>query len=178
MTLTYRLAASADLPFIVGLIDKNSVVDSGEDLAHPDGPGYRAAFDTIAADPNQNLYIAEDEGTRVGTFQLTFIPGISRRGTWRALIEGVYIAAGFRNRGYGSQMMRFAIERCRERCCGIVQLTSNKARKDAHRFYERLGFVASHEGFKLKLEDNYLAAIGATLTEWNEPEDDEASRDP
>ena len=108
-------------------------------------------FSAIAADPNQELFVAERDGRPIGTFQLTYIPGIMRKGMWRGLIEGVHIAPAERNRGYGSAMMRWAVERCRERGCGMVQLTSNKKRTDAHRFYRALGFEQSHEGFKLFL---------------------------
>jgi GNAT superfamily N-acetyltransferase len=149
--LTYRAAAKADLPFIVGLICENTVGASVDDPAEAAGQDYVAAFDAIAADPNQALFIAESDGAAIGTFQLTFIPGISRLGTWRGLIEGVYVASQHRGKGYGGEMMRFAIETCRARGCGMVQLTSNKARVDAHRFYRSLGFAQSHEGFKLVL---------------------------
>ncbi len=84
-------------------------------------------------------------------FQLTYIPGIMRRGMWRGLVEAVHVIPSERNRGYGKQMMRWAIERCRARGCGVVQLTSNKQRSDAHRFYRDLGFAQSHEGFRLYL---------------------------
>jgi GNAT superfamily N-acetyltransferase len=87
----------------------------------------------------------------VGTFQLSFIPGVSQRGLKRAMIESVRVAAAERGSGLGTQMMRWAIDEARQAGCGQVQLTSNAERSDAHRFYERLGFVPSHVGFKLKL---------------------------
>lgn len=149
--LDFRAAKSADLPFLVALMIEGAVVQSGDDPARANEPEYEAALAAIAADPNQALYLAEAEGERVGTFQLTFIPGIMRHGAWRGLIEAVFVASAHRNRGYGSQMLAFAIARCRERRCSLVQLTSNKARMDAHRFYRRLGFAQSHEGFKLYL---------------------------
>ena len=100
------------------------------------------------ADAYQELIVVEEEGAPVGCFQLSYLPGLMRRGMWRGQIEVVHVAESHRNRGIGSQMMRWALDRCRERGCGMVQLTSNKQRLDAHRFYERLGFHKSHEGFK------------------------------
>ena len=146
--LAYRAARPADLPFIIGLIVEDSVVatnDSFPDAMHAD---YIAALAAIDADPNQEMIVAEENGVPLGCFQLTYLPGLMRRGMWRGMIEVVHVAAEHRNRGLGADMMRWALERCRERGCGMVQLTSNKKRIDAHRFYERLGFVKSHEGFK------------------------------
>jgi GNAT superfamily N-acetyltransferase len=148
--LTYRHATIADLPMIVGLIIEDSVVPTGDDPTAGD-PGYAAALAAIDADPNHEMLVAECAGEPVGCFQLSFIPGLMRRGMWRGLIEMVHVRADRRNSGLGSQMMRWAIERCRERGCGLVQLTSNKARNDAHRFYLRLGFSQTHEGLKLLL---------------------------
>ena len=146
--LTYRSATPADLPFIIGLIVEDSVIDTGdsiEDAMHSDYTGALAAIDR---DPNQEMLVVEENGAPIGCFQLTYLPGLIRRGQWRGMIEVVHVAENHRNRGIGSEMMRWAIERCRERGCGMVQLTSNKKRTDAHRFYERLGFHKSHEGFK------------------------------
>jgi GNAT superfamily N-acetyltransferase len=148
--LSYRNALPSDLPFIVGLIVEDSVVDTDDDPAAGD-PGYAAALAAIDADPNQEMLVVELDGERVGCFQLSYVPGLMRRGMWRGQIEAVHVRADRRNLGLGSTMMRWAIDRCRERGCGMVQLTSNKARKDAHRFYVRLGFSQSHEGFKLLL---------------------------
>jgi GNAT superfamily N-acetyltransferase len=149
MALTFRDATDAHLAFILGVVQMDSVMPL--DMPDPNSPAYHAALASITADANQALYVAELGGERVGTFQLTFIDSIGPQGTCRGLVEGVHVAPEHRNKGYGAEMMRFAIARCRERGCYLVQLTSNKARKDAHRFYERLGFVASHEGFKYKL---------------------------
>lgn len=149
--LTYRSATAADLPFIVGLIVEHGVVTTDDDPVAATGPDYTTALAAIDADPNQEMLVAELAGEPVGCFQFTFIPGLMRRGMWRGLIENVHIAADQRNNGFGGEMMRFAVERCRERGCGMVQLTSNKKRVDAHRFYRRLGFQQSHEGFKLML---------------------------
>lgn len=149
--LNFRDATPADLGFIAGLIVDDSVVPTNDLPDQPDHPRYLAAFAAIEADPNQRLVIAEYEGKRVGTLQLTFIPGIARLGEFRCLIEAVHIVPTHRNLGLGSEMIDWAIEQARARGCGIVQLTSNKKRLDAHRFYERLGFSKSHEGFKLAL---------------------------
>jgi GNAT superfamily N-acetyltransferase len=149
--LTYRDATPADLGFIVRLIVDDNVVATNDEPDRPDHPRYLAAFEAIAADRNQRLIIAELDGRSVGTLQLTFIPGINRLGEWRCLIEAVHIAPTYRNLGLGSEMIGWAIEQARARGCGTVQLTSNKKRLDAHRFYERLGFKKSHEGFKLSL---------------------------
>ena len=149
--LTYRGATPADLGFIVRLIVDDNVVATRDEPDSPDHPRYLAAFDAIAADPNQRLVIAELDGISVGTVQLTFIPGISRLGEWRCLVEAVHIAPTHRNLGLGGEMIRWVVEQARQRGCGLVQLTSNKKRLDAHRFYERLGFHKSHEGFKLSL---------------------------
>lgn len=150
--LTYRDATPADLGFIVRLIVDDSVVATNDEPDRPDHPRYLASFEAIVADPNQRLVVAELDGQPVGTLQLTFIPGIARLGETRCLIEAVHIAPTHRNLGLGSQMIGWAIDKARARGCGLVQLTSNKRRLDAHRFYERLGFSKSHEGFKLSLE--------------------------
>ena len=114
-------------------------------------PRYRAAFDEIGADPNHRLIVAEKDGEVIGTLQISVIPGLPRFGMKRGVLENVHIRADQRGTGLGTQMVQWAIERCREAGCGMVQLTSNKVRKDAHRFYMKLGFEQSHEGFKLML---------------------------
>jgi GNAT superfamily N-acetyltransferase len=146
--LTYRHATPEDLPFIVGLIVEDAVVATNDSVADARQPDYDNALKAIDADPNQEMFVVEDAGKPIGCFQLSYLPGLMRRGMWRGMIEVVHVSESERNRGYGSQMMRWALERCRERGCGMVQLTSNKKRTDAHRFYERLGFSRSHEGFK------------------------------
>jgi GNAT superfamily N-acetyltransferase len=151
VTLTYRDATAADLGFIVRLIVDDNVVPTADRPDEPDHPRYLAALAAINADPNQRLVIAELDGAPVGTLQLTFIPGIARFGETRCLIEAVHVAPTHRNLGLGSQLIRWAIDEAKARGCGLVQLTSNKKRLDAHRFYERLGFSKSHEGFKLAI---------------------------
>jgi GNAT superfamily N-acetyltransferase len=143
-----RRATAADLDAIVALLADDML---GAGREKPGDPAYAAAFAAIGADPNQLLAVAEEAGRVVGCLQLTFIPGLSRLGMWRGQIEGVRIAASHRGAGLGRRMFEWAIEACRARGCGLVQLTTDKARPDAHRFYESLGFVASHEGMKRAL---------------------------
>lgn len=149
--LLYRDAGPADLGFIIRLIVDDNVAPTSDEPDRPDHPRYLAAVEAITSDPNQRLVMAELEGKPVGTLQLTFIPGINRLGEFRCLIEAVHVAPTHRNLGLGGEMIGWAIEQARQRGCGLVQLTSNKKRLDAHRFYERLGFSRSHEGFKLTL---------------------------
>jgi GNAT superfamily N-acetyltransferase len=121
--------------------------------AAPDDPCYLAAYEAIEADPNQRLVAAELGGRVVGTMQLSFLPGLSFRGSWRGLIEAVRIAGDLRGQRLGEQMILWAVEQCRARDCKLVQLTSSASRTDAHRFYARLGFVQSHVGMKLHLRN-------------------------
>lgn len=149
MSVTFRAARREDVPLIVSML-----VDDALGAGREGDPGdevYLAAFDAIDADPRQELVVAEYDGTVAGTMQITYIPGLSRRGAERALIEAVRVHAAVRGQGLGRAMMRWAVERARERGCRMVQLTSDKARADAHRFYTSLGFVDSHVGFKLML---------------------------
>ncbi len=149
--LLIRDALEADLPFIVGLIASDPIAAARD----PERPGDAAAqmegFCAIAADPNHRLLVAELAETPVGSFQLSFIPGVARGGAWRGQIEAVRVAPAHHGQGIGEAMMRWAIEHCKDRGCALVQLTSDHNRPDAHRFYERLGFAATHSGFKLKL---------------------------
>ncbi|MBG0826515.1 GNAT family N-acetyltransferase [Planomonospora sp. ID67723] len=149
MPVDFRIARLDDLPAVVAMIADDSIAAARTGAY---GPEHRAAFEAIAADPNNELVVAERDGEVVGTMQLTYIPGISRRGALRLQIEAVRVTAALRGRGIGRKMMEWAIERGRERGCAVVQLTTDKRRKDAHRFYDSLGFAASHEGFKLALD--------------------------
>ncbi len=147
----FRRARADDLPAIVALLADDALGRTREDPRVPLDPTYLAAFAAIERDPNQMLAVVERAGAVVGCLQLTFIPGLSRRGLWRGQIESVRIAAGERGGGLGRAMFEWAIAACRERGCGLVQLTTDKTRGDAQRFYAALGFVASHEGLKLAL---------------------------
>ena len=149
--ITFRDAELDDLPVIVALLADAHLGRAREDLDHPLDPAYIAAFAALEADANQRLIVAEISGAVVGTMQLSFLPGISRKGAWRCLIEAVRIEAARRDTGLGAVMIAWAVEQCRARGCHKVQLTTDKSRVDAHRFYERLGFVQSHFGYKLDL---------------------------
>lgn len=149
--IRFRPARRADLPAIVGLLADDPLGARRESPGEPLVRGYGEAFDAIARDPNNELVVAEADERIVAVLQLTFIPSITYRGSWRALIEGVRVAADRRAGGLGRALFQWAIARAASRGCQLVQLTSDKARPDAIRFYEQLGFVASHEGMKLHL---------------------------
>jgi len=151
LTPTFRRAEARDLEAIIALLADDDLGAGREDPSHPPNPRYRTAFDAIEKDENQLLAVAELDGRVVGTLQLSFIPGLSRLGMTRGQIEAVRIAADARGGGLGEAMFEWAIEECRRRGCALVQLTTDRARPDAHRFYERLGFVASHIGYKRAL---------------------------
>ena len=148
----FRRAAAADLPAIVALLADDVLGREREAPGPSLDPAYAAAFAAIERDPNLLLAVAEQEGRVVGVLQLSFIPGLSHRGMWRGQIEAVRVAAGERGAGLGRTMLEWAIAECRRRGCGLVQLTSDLRRPDAHRFYEALGFQATHAGYKLMLE--------------------------
>ncbi len=148
--ISFRTARADELPAIVALLS-DDVLGKAREAAGALPPGYRAAFDAIAADPNQMPVVAVEGEAVIGTMQLSFLPGISRQGAWRGQIEAVRIAADRRSGGLGQRMIEWAIERCRARGCQHVQLTTDKRRTDAHRFYDKLGFESSHFGYKLKL---------------------------
>ena len=147
-----RRALAADVPAIVDLIAADQLgatrdgAQTAEDLA-----AYQRAFRAIDDDPAQLLVVAEAEQAVVATIQLTFIPGLARRGALRAQIEAVRVSQAYRGGGLGAAMFSWAIDEARQRGCALVQLTTGKSRTAAHRFYKRLGFVASHEGMKLAL---------------------------
>ncbi|HEX6683375.1 MAG TPA: GNAT family N-acetyltransferase [Candidatus Limnocylindrales bacterium] len=147
--MIFREAVREDLPTIVALL-ADDVLGKARDFATVDD-AYERAFKAIDEDPRNDLIVAEEHGTILGFMQVTYIPGLGRHGGERSLIESVRVHSDRRGQGIGEAMMRWAIEQARERGCALVQLTSDKSRADAHRFYERLGFVASHEGMKLNL---------------------------
>jgi ribosomal protein S18 acetylase RimI-like enzyme len=149
--IRFRPATADDLPHIVALLADDVLGQVREDASLPLDARYGAAFDAVARDPNQLLVVADRDGAVVGCLQLSFIPGLSHRGAWRGQIESVRIAASQRGGGLGRQMFDWAIAECRRRGCRLVQLTTDKVRPDARRFYEQLGFTATHEGMKLVL---------------------------
>ena len=150
--ITFRAAREDDLPAIVALLADDGIGQGREDPSLPLAAPYVDAFKAVEQDDNQLLAVAVDANDAVlGTLQISFVPGVSRMGAWRGQIEAVRIAEAQRGSGLGQQMFEWAIAQCRVRGCSLVQLTADTARKDAHRFYERLGFVASHVGYKLQL---------------------------
>ncbi len=144
----FRDARREDVPAIVALLADDVLGSSRETDVDA---AYWAAFDEIAADAKNRLVVAEIDGQVAGTLQLTLLPGLSRHGMLRAQIEAVRVGAGQRGRGLGRAMIEWAIEEARAHGCGLVQLTSDKRRADAIRFYKSMGFMASHEGLKLPL---------------------------
>jgi GNAT superfamily N-acetyltransferase len=149
--LIFRRASEADLEAIVELL-ADDVLGSSREATDPEaGARYRQAFREIDADPNQFLCVAEEGGEVVGTLQLTFIPGLSRGGAKRAQIEAVRVSRRRRNENVGETMFKWAIAYSQQQGCTLVQLTTDKQRPDAHRFYERLGFAPTHVGYKLLL---------------------------
>ena len=152
VSLAIRAARREDIPAIVALFAADEVGGHGDTTDPAALPGYEAAYDRIAESPADTLYVAELDGEVVGTFQTTQITTMTGRGGSSLTVEAVQTRADMRGRGIGEAMMRFAVERGREAGVRLVQLSSNAARTDAHRFYKRLGFVQSHVAFKMKLE--------------------------
>ncbi|MFG3496056.1 GNAT family N-acetyltransferase [Streptomyces sp. NPDC047928] len=147
--LEIRPAGPADIPAIVAMLADDPLGaqrESPDDLAP-----YTAAFAELADDPRHHLVVAVRNEQVIGTLHLTILPGLSRRGTTRSLIEAVRVHADARGSGLGTELITWAIEESRRQGSRLVQLTSDAGRTDAHRFYERLGFTASHVGFKLAL---------------------------
>lgn len=146
---TFRAAAAEDIPAIVAMLADDALGATREtpgDLAP-----YLDAFAAIDVHPDQVLVVADDHGDVIGCAQVTFMSSLSHRGMWRAEIEAVRVRSDQRGTGLGTRLIEWCIEEARQRGCGLVQLTSNASRTDAHRFYERLGFTPSHTGFKLRI---------------------------
>ncbi|MEU2582609.1 GNAT family N-acetyltransferase [Streptomyces avermitilis] len=147
--LEIRPAVAGDIPAIVAMLADDPL---GAQRESPDDlTPYLTALERLAKDPNQHLVVAVREDRVIGTLQLTIIPGLSRRGSTRSIIEGVRIHADERGSGLGTRLIEWAVDESRRQDCRLVQLTSDATRTAAHRFYERLGFEASHVGFKLPL---------------------------
>ena len=151
-SIAVRRAQRADVAELVRLLADDALGRARERPTDPLPQSYFDAFDAIERDPNQELIVVTLDGQVVGMLQLTFTPQLTHAGSWRCTIEGVRVTAAQRGAGVGQQMLRWAIARARERQCRIVQLTSDKSRDDAIRFYQRLGFRATHEGMKLSLD--------------------------
>ena len=153
--LTFRDATADDLPRIVSMYADDDLGSGRESATDPLPDSYLQAFQQIDADPRHRLIVAEDaghDGEVVATLQLSFLPQLSRRGSERAQIESVRVASARRGGGIGSALMTWAISVAQQRGCSTVQLTTNTKRQDAHRFYEGLGFTASHVGMKRALD--------------------------
>lgn len=149
--LHFREARRGDLETLVALLADDPLGSTRERFESPLPESYVAAFEAVDRDANHQLLIAEAAGVLAGFLQLSFLPYLTYQGGWRALVEGVRVAPSARGRGVGRALVDEAIRRARTRGCHLVQLTTDKTRPDALRFYERAGFVASHEGMKLHL---------------------------
>ena|SRR5215208_6118473 len=147
-----RLATRADLPSIVRMLADDDLGSQRERYEDPLPQSYYATFELIALDPNHELVVAELNEEVIGTLHLMFLASISFQGSLRAQIESVRVDKNYRNQGIGNEMMKWIIQRAGERGAQVVQLTTHRSREDAHRFYEKLGFKASHLGMKLSLK--------------------------
>ena len=152
MELTFREAVRSDLRELVLMLADDHLGATREDTSEPLNEAYVQAFEAIEKDANNELVVVESSGDLVGMLQLTYIPYVNRTGAWRCIIEGVRIQSAFRGQGLGHRFFEWAIAKAKERGCKIVQLTSDKQRPDAIRFYQQLGFQASHEGLKLDID--------------------------
>ena len=149
--LTFRLATRDDLPAIIRMLVDDALGNEWDRYDEPLSSTYSEAFQAIQSDKNSELLVAQSGNEIVGVLQLTYIPGLLFQGGWRALIEGVRVSSSVRGQGVGTAFLKWAIARADARGCHLAQLTTNKLRADAKRFYERLGFQATHEGMKLPL---------------------------
>jgi GNAT superfamily N-acetyltransferase len=147
--IVFRRATVADVPEIVAMLADDPLGRARESVT--DMEPYETAFRDIDRDGKELLLVAEQAGRVVGTAQLTFLAGLSRRGALRGQIEAVRVASGVRGGGLGTRLIEECIRHARERGCALVQLTSDATRADAHRFYERIGFAPTHIGFKQTL---------------------------
>jgi ribosomal protein S18 acetylase RimI-like enzyme len=149
--ITFRIATEQDLDKIVKMLADDTLGSKRERYEQPLPESYLKAFQAITSDPNNELVVACQDNEVIGVLQITFTPYITHQGRWRATIEGVRTSSSERGKGVGTELIRWAIQRARERDCHLVQLTTDKKRNDALRFYEQLGFKATHEGMKMKL---------------------------
>jgi GNAT superfamily N-acetyltransferase len=149
--VTFRLATAVDLPALLQLLVDDAVAQARGGYTADVTPAVRAAFDQIERDPNNELWLGERDGDVVAMLQLTLIPGLSRGGMKRALVEAVRVRADLRGQRIGEALMRHVEQRARDAGCGLVQLTTDRQRLAAHGFYERLGYQPSHVGMKKKL---------------------------
>lgn len=162
MSVNVRFARVEDLPALVRLLADDDLGATRERVAEPVAESYRDAYRAIEADPNNLILVADDEGAVVGTCQLTLIPGLAHQGAWRAQIEAVRVAHERRGQQVGHALIGCALDYARQRGARIAQLTTDKRRTAAHRFYAQLGFSASHEGMKLSLAADDRRETGIT----------------
>lgn len=146
-----RTARREDVPQIVRLLANDPFGKNREVLTDPLPDEYWAGFEAVEASPNDEIVVMEQDSVIVACMQITYIPGLSRKGALRAQFEGVRVSEDVRGTGLGRTLFEWAIDRARARGCALIQLTTDKERGEAHRFYERLGFKATHEGMKLSL---------------------------
>ncbi|HEY5238037.1 MAG TPA: GNAT family N-acetyltransferase [Rhizomicrobium sp.] len=149
--VTFRHADKNDVPAIVAMLSDDDIGESRESATQESAPVYERAFEDMNACPDNYILLAEIDGQLVGSLQLVFIPGLSRQGAKRAIIEAVRVKSAVRGQSIGTALMKQAIMEAREAGCKLVQLTSDRRRTRAHLFYRRLGFEQSHVGFKLDL---------------------------
>ena len=149
--IIFRVAAYADVSSIIRLLADDELGSLREKFENPIPKSYYSAFELIDKDPNHELIVAELDGEVIGTLHIMFLSSLSFQGGLRAQVESVRVDRHHLNQGIGSEMMKWAIQRAKDRNAQIVQLTTHKSRADAHRFYERLGFKGTHLGMKLSL---------------------------
>jgi len=153
-SIKIRKATLEDLQQIVGLLAEDPIASSRESMNPQDLCIYQKAFQEIQEDPNHEIMVADISGTVIGVLQLSYLIHLSRKGARRAQIEGVRVSKNSRGQGVGKKLIQEAIDRAKSKGCQLVQLTSDKARDDAINFYRSMGFIASHEGFKLRLSNS------------------------
>jgi len=150
--ILFRSARRADLPSIVRMLADDDLGSQRERYESPLPESYYSAFEQIDNDPNHELIVAEQNGEVIGTLHLMFLPSVSFQGGLRAQVESVRVDKRFQSQGIGTEMMKWSVERAKQRGAHVVQLTTHKSREDAHRFYKRLGFKGTHLGMKLSLK--------------------------
>jgi ribosomal protein S18 acetylase RimI-like enzyme len=156
MNILIRKACKNDINSIVSLLKDDELGGVREELGHPN---YLLAFNKINNDPQQLLIVCELDNLIIGTAQLTLIPYINRKGITRGLIEGVRVHSSYRGKGIGKEMFKWLINESRQRGCKIVQLTTDKSRIEALKFYKSLGFIDTHIGMKLEFNSTYNNSI-------------------
>lgn len=149
--ITFRRAKLHDLPFIIGLYEADEKGHHGDAWNEDNRPAYEAAFAAIQSQPRDALMVIEADGEKVGTFLLTWLPGLTGRGASHLQLRSVQIRSDYRSRGIGAQMLAYVEDYARTQGATMIEFMSNKTRHDAHRFYERHGYIKSHAGFKKKL---------------------------